>query len=131
VNNNSVFLNIEDIASSINEENSLSCFAAKDEKTFLPQTPVPVMLLSFALLWNVSNPILTVLENFQQSVPSKIVNFSASTLVETTIARKSVGKKISRREAFAITRRILQEAEQARVDAAEFEAECSIPWDKI
>jgi hypothetical protein len=33
-----------------------------------------------------------------------------------------VGRKVSRQEAFEITRRILQKAEQARIEAAEADA---------
>ena len=44
---------------------------------------------------------------------------------------KTVGRKISRQEAFAATRRILQKAEQARIDAAVIEAQYAIDLEQV
>jgi hypothetical protein len=51
--------------------------------------------------------------------------------IETKATKKCVGKSVSYREAFATNRRILQKAEQSRIDAAEIDAKYGIPLDNL
>jgi hypothetical protein len=88
-------------------------------------------MLSFVFL-NCSNPaVIPAAEIARQSIPFDGLKISPLVSIETKASEKRVGRRVSRQEAFAITRRILQKAEQARIDAAEIEAKYGIPWDSL
>lgn len=117
--NNSVFLNTQEAS-----------FDLKNV-TFSPNSIrlwpflAPVILGS---LLNLSNPsvIVPVMENSKQVVSSNTSEFSLQILSAPVARNKIVGRKISRQEASAITCRILQKAEQARIDAAKIEARYAV-----
>ena len=78
--------------------------------------------------FNLSNPCVSIpeLENLRQSVSVNASEFSFQPLNVPVAQKKTVGRKVSRQEMFAGTRCILQKAEQARIDAAEIEAQYAI-----
>ena len=66
----------------------------------------------------------------KQVTPAITSEFSFQALNVPVVQKKTVGRKVSREEMFAGTRRILQKAEQARIDAAEIEAQYAISWEQ-
>ena len=122
--------------------NSVSLHTQEDQlgvsnvASFLVPREVRVVLapalLGLGFFLNLSNPgiVVPVMETSKQVASANTSEFSFQNLNVPMVQNKTVGKKISRQEAFAGTRRILQKAEQARIDAAEIEARYAISWEQ-
>ena len=70
------------------------------------------------------------MDNSKHGTSVNALEFSFQALNVPVMQKKTVGRKISQQEAFALTRRILQKAEQARIKAAEIEAQYAISWEQ-
>jgi hypothetical protein len=91
-----------------------------------------ILLLSLSPFGNCSNPAVSpAAEVADQNISFGGLKILPLVSVETKAIKKRVGRRVSYQEAFAANRRILQKAEQARIDAAEIEAKYGIPWNNL